>query len=323
MQWFGLEMHFGQTMETLISWWPIFQVALSTIGWTVIVVQLGKFITKRSTSYSNLVQSNILRFKQMQSANEERQIEAAVRTATCTKCGQFIDNSSTDEDEKFGQIVEARNHLPQFGQTQTPIVGSNDNNQTEKNIAFNVSRTKSIVSKLTRKFENGGISPKFNQHKFKPTHLPKNYFFNERSNDIPANQTAKPMPLIISKPIHNSINMDPSDESSSRSSSPEVRYRRTSSNNKRTTVSSQRSSMDNILERDEWGNSSEGDGEVFLERSRSASDVRTVEDILQQERFSKCFSEYSISDLLNDFPSDVEDTTEDEVDLTLFLNRIE
>lgn len=44
-------------------------------------------------------------------------------------------------------------------------------------------------------------------------------------------------------------------------------------------------------------------------RSVSASgsirrSVRTVDDILQQERFSKCYSEYSISDLLDDLPDD-------------------
>lgn len=32
--------------------------------------------------------------------------------------------------------------------------------------------------------------------------------------------------------------------------------------------------------------------------------VRTFDDIIQQERFSKCYSEYSISDLLNDLPDD-------------------
>lgn len=43
--------------------------------------------------------------------------------------------------------------------------------------------------------------------------------------------------------------------------------------------------------------------------------VRTVDDILQQERFSKCYSEYSISDLLNDMADD------DESDFASFFNK--
>lgn len=38
--------------------------------------------------------------------------------------------------------------------------------------------------------------------------------------------------------------------------------------------------------------------------------VRTFDDILQQERFSKCYSEYSISDLLNDLPDDNDNDSE-------------
>lgn len=45
--------------------------------------------------------------------------------------------------------------------------------------------------------------------------------------------------------------------------------------------------------------------------------VRTVDDILQQERFSKCYSEYSISDLLNDLPDEDGDS-----ELALFFNKI-
>lgn len=57
------------------------------------------------------------------------------------------------------------------------------------------------------------------------------------------------------------------------------------------------------------------------QRSNSGSriSVKTVEEILQQERFSKCFSEYSISDLLNDLPDDEDG---DDIELTKFLNRI-
>lgn len=43
--------------------------------------------------------------------------------------------------------------------------------------------------------------------------------------------------------------------------------------------------------------------------------VRTVDDILQQERFSKCYSEYSISDLLNDMPDD------DDSDFASFFSK--
>lgn len=45
--------------------------------------------------------------------------------------------------------------------------------------------------------------------------------------------------------------------------------------------------------------------------------VRTFDDILQQERFSKCYSEYSISDLLTDLPDN-----DDDIEFTSFLNKI-
>lgn len=44
--------------------------------------------------------------------------------------------------------------------------------------------------------------------------------------------------------------------------------------------------------------------------------VRTFDDILQQERFSKCYSEYSISDLLNDLPDD------DDSEFASFFSKI-
>lgn len=317
-------------METLASWWPVSQVILSTIVYLVIVFQLTRFVIQRSKSHKAVVHSNIVRFNQMQSEKLSGQIEAAVKSARCSKCGQFIDSSSEqDEPEeiwpaKSVRLVEARNNYPVRRTIQAD--GSNENLNMDRQVVFNVSRTKNLVSRLTRKFENGGISPKYNHHKPSiPKILPKTYFGSKRSNEAPVranyssvHQSTPSLLIISSSQIQNYG--EPSDESS-RSSSPEVRYRK--SDTKRSGGSSQqRSSMDNILERDEWANSSEG--EVFLERSHSASDVRTVEDILQQERFSKCFSEYSISDLLNDFPSETEEyTTEDEVDLTLFLNRME
>lgn len=48
----------------------------------------------------------------------------------------------------------------------------------------------------------------------------------------------------------------------------------------------------------------------------AGNDVRTVDDILQQERFSKCYSEYSISDLLNDLPDD------DDAEFASFFSKI-
>lgn len=44
--------------------------------------------------------------------------------------------------------------------------------------------------------------------------------------------------------------------------------------------------------------------------------VRTIDDILQQGRFSKCYSEYSISDLLNDLPDD------DDSEFASFFSKI-
>lgn len=55
-------------------------------------------------------------------------------------------------------------------------------------------------------------------------------------------------------------------------------------------------------------------------RKISAADnrgsVRTFDDLFEQERFSKCYSEYSISDLLNDLPDD------DDSEFASFFNKI-
>lgn len=54
------------------------------------------------------------------------------------------------------------------------------------------------------------------------------------------------------------------------------------------------------------------DDDVELRKTSAANNrrsVRTFEDILQQQRFSKCYSEYSISDLLTDLP-DIDDDSE-------------
>lgn len=322
MKWFDiLQMQFGQMMDLLISWWPVCQVILFIIGWSVIIVQLTQFVVQRIKSYKVNVYTNTLRFNQMQSESLKHQIEAAVKDARCSKCGQSI-NSSTepdDEDEdlwttKFtDKVAEARNHFP------VKPIRTTDNSTIDNNCILNVSRMKNRVSKLTRKFENTGVSPKYNLHKSIPVMLSRNYFVNETSSHeepICANPSVKPSPLIISTPQSQHF-AEPDDESSCSSSSPEVRYRKI----ERRSGSSLRNSMDNILERDEWANSSES--LIYLERSHSTSDVRTVEDIIRQERFSKCFSEYSISDLLNDITSEADDTIKDDVDLTLFLNRMD
>lgn len=324
-------MHSGQIIDILISWWPVFRLIFSTIGWFVILVQLARFVLQRKKSYTSLVHTNTLLFNQMQSAKLNQQIEVAVKQARCSKCGQCVDRAF-EQDEPLDEslkhsvnVVEARNDFPVRKIPNSD--GSSEHLQIDKHhVIFHVSRAKNSVSKLTRKFESVGISPKYNIHKSIPTILPRSYFANDdqRSSESPSANRADPAqstPWMINQ-IHsqNQISAEPSDESSC-SSSPEIHYRKTV---QKSGNSPQRNSMENILERDdEWGNSCDNEL-VFLERSHSASDVRCVEDILQQERFSKCFSEYSISDLLNDFPSsDAEETTEDEVDLSLFLNRME
>lgn len=50
--------------------------------------------------------------------------------------------------------------------------------------------------------------------------------------------------------------------------------------------------------------------------ANNRSTVRTFDDILQQERFSRCYSEYSISDLLSDLPDD------DDREFASFFNKI-
>lgn len=78
------------------------------------------------------------------------------------------------------------------------------------------------------------------------------------------------------------------------------------------------SSMENILENDAGVQLRHQNGTHLISAKRiSVDNVATVEDILQQERFSKCFSEYSISDLLNELPDD-----DDDMELTNFLNKI-
>lgn len=59
--------------------------------------------------------------------------------------------------------------------------------------------------------------------------------------------------------------------------------------------------------------------DIEYRKTSTATDrgnVRTFDDILQQERFSKCYSEYSISDLLNDLPDD------DDSEFASFFSKI-
>lgn len=84
-------------------------------------------------------------------------------------------------------------------------------------------------------------------------------------------------------------------------------------------------SMENILEIDDSVQLRRPSTNGAAEPRSGRRSVRTVDDILQQERFSKCFSEYSISDLLNDLPDyddNADDNNDDDIELTNFLNRI-
>lgn len=103
-------------------------------------------------------------------------------------------------------------------------------------------------------------------------------------------------------------------------------------NNNDTTTSNglqiRRSSLDDILiDGDTNGN----DDAVHLRRRRSVdleNDVRTFEEVMRQARFSKCFSEYSISDLLLDLAASDDEPQPDvaqvrDTDLATMFARIQ
>lgn len=93
------------------------------------------------------------------------------------------------------------------------------------------------------------------------------------------------------------------------------------------------SSLDDLLGGDDDGggdladSSSENDVQMRRRSADLESNVRTFEDVMRQARFSKCYSEYSISDLLLDLAA--EDANEDadvtqvrEADLATICARI-
>lgn len=272
------------------------------------------FVQRRYTSYARQVQRNLQHFDAAQSAKLERRIEKAVNSARCTKCKQLIGNNisasdadTSNEPSPTHQLVEARNDYPV--QRVVSFYRSNDNKlHSDNNVMVNVSRTKNLVSRLTQKFENAAsVGHKFNRSM--STHENRRFSWTP---DVPK---------------RSAISADPSDDELSGSESPEFLRRPTTTTllGRRSNGGSQRSSMENILERDDECSSDSCDDDedavYFRERSHSASDVRCVEDILQQERFSKCFSEYSISDLVNGLAMDdytAAGASADDEEITLF-----
>lgn len=206
-----------------------------------------------------------------------------------------------------------------------------------------ICRTKNLVSKLTKKFEGAitknitgshfkRLNDDFINKSFKRTSSKysdqkspetptvngsegKDYFVIEKTEIFEVKDTVKPnlSPLIITKRSHSIGEI--------------TRNRKSSPSTPVTPIiigdvpPKLQKSMENILEHDDWI------PPVVQMRNHvenkpwtkcvSVDNVTTVEDILQQERFSKCFSEYSISDLLNDLPDD-----DDDIELTEFLNKI-
>lgn len=231
--------------------------------------------------------------------------------------------------------------------------GSDENAAGQEDFRIlEICRTKNLVSKLTKKFEgaaairdsySSSTFKKINEEFLRKSSIPKidtnrfevpltrrpsdvsskkDYFIIEKTEVYEVKDKVKPniSPLIITKRSHSIGEITRQRKVSPTAISPPPPP--LPDTPLPTSPGVNLGSMENILEADD---AATFDG-VRLRRphrnrssSGSRNSVKTVEEILQQERFSKCFSEYSISDLLNDLPDDEDG---DDIELTKFLNRI-
>lgn len=215
-----------------------------------------------------------------------------------------------------------------------------------------ICRTKNLVSKLTKKFEgtaairdssSSSTFKKINEEFIRKSSVSKlgtnrfevptsrrpsdasskkDYFIIEKTEVYEVKDNVKPniSPLIITKRSHSIGEITRQRKVSPTAVSPPPPP--LPDTPAPTSPGIKLGSMENILEADDAA-AINGVQLRRPHRQRSSSggriSVKTVEEILQQERFSKCFSEYSISDLLNDLPDDEDG---DDIELTKFLNRI-
>lgn len=302
--------------------WP----AIHTIGcitvWSLISLQLTWFVITRCNSISRQVHVNIEQFHRTQAEQLKRQIDAAVQRTRCQSCSQLLSCSAYSQDDaaetSSGESVVLKKHSV----NQMNIVTGSTESIKRQEAVLNISRTKNLVSKLTKKFENGGISPNVidtsNQNNSRhkpllkpaPVNLPNSYFAYKNTDfyEVSRDNKSSTGQTHSFRNKSNSIGRLSDDSFNINLRQSEKEFEPVSLRN----------SINSIQEQEELSN-----GEVqFRERSHSFSDVRTVEDILKQERFSKCFSDYSISDLLDNLSSDEDGTNEEACDLTLLLQHI-
>lgn len=334
-------------MWLTISWWCCW------FGKFLISIELFKFLMTRWQSFSSNVRQNIERFNQIELQRSQSNAICRRCTDIDNESRRSIDFQATDGTHLEASIVEPSPSVEiedNDGQGKISVQKVIIHTESDENAAdqqelsiLEVCRTKNLVSKLTKKFEgSASIKGSSSSSTFKKTNddffrkssissidsnrldVPrsrrptkalseKDYFIIKKTEVYEMKDNVKPhlSPLIITKQSHSIGEITRHRKVSSTAVSPPPPPLPD------TPVPTSLGSMENILEADD---------SVHLrrpQRHRSSSgnriSVKTVEEILQQERFSKCFSQYSISDLLNDL-SDNE--YGDDVELTKFFNRI-
>lgn len=240
---------------------------------------------------------------------------------------QLLSSSSDDDQNIVGQVVSTREVISY-------------DRQSENKKILEVCHTKNTVSRLRKQFENVGdkksirnlqsqISEKFFKRAKSPIpptvarnvdemtieekHPTNDYYVIEKTKVYKVSNNGKETgkgaeagsadkKLILSKRSHSNGDI----KRLKRSPSHDVIAEEPAALTERT------KSVDALIN---------GDGADDIEyRKISAANnrgsVRTFDDLFEQERFSKCYSEYSISDLLNDLSDD------DESEFASFFNKI-
>lgn len=260
----------------------------------------------------------------------------------------------TFDDESFQQCVDdGENQLLSSSDDDQNVIGQvsttreviSYDRQSEKKEIVEICHTKNTVSMLRKQFENVGdkkmcnIEKEINDKFFKKASSPIKAVVKENvdlhkekinSEDQPNNDYYVIEKTKVYKLLNNNKeNVKGAEAGSADKISKLILSKRSHSNGDIKRI--KRSPSHDVIAEEPILSSTERtqsfdkindylDDDIELRKTSAANhrrSVKTFDDILQQERFSKCYSEYSISDLLNDLP-DIDDDSE----FASFFNKI-
>lgn len=317
--------------------------AVSAVFWLIVV----RFVMTRWQSVAMGVRANIDRFNQIDAERRQRDAVALLQRSGCARCsastvangtttaprpntiqrisGSTVTESDTDPQPK--KLLEVRNKQRLAAATRRRITistagaetpsssSSTDLTSTAEGKILKLCRTQSLVSRLTQKFERNCSPSRASATPSNDARPPAKLLVYEKTDvftvhDDPAatedemfdadEPTTTPTPAPV--PFQRRTRQSAPPRSRSSAADVDMGMLRRSMSDllaecERSEVQLRRRSCE-MLDDDDGGDHSSSSDHLF-------------EEVLRQERFSKCFSEYSISDLLKEM------TAEEDVDADL------